>query len=153
MMYCFFFCSLSWSVCLQSVSLTTSISRWNLHKWLVEKVVSVPNVNREQPILRVAGTSCDKKRDSVFPSVYGDEGNIVFLSQSFDDTAVLGQFQPPNGTVLLGWINDLDEAGFVYGKKLSRSGLTGNLITQGVGGPLCKDVLLSVIVNIDNSNV
>ncbi|KAL7488242.1 hypothetical protein ACHAW6_013821 [Cyclotella cf. meneghiniana] len=114
-------------------------------------VVSVPNVNRAQPILRVAGTSCDRKRESEFPSVYGEEGNLVLLSQSFDDNAVLGQFRPPDGTDLVGWINDLDEAGFLYGKKLSRSGLTGNLITQGIGGPLCKDVLLSVIVNIDNS--
>ena len=71
--------------------------------------MSVPNVNRAQPILRVAGTTCDRKRESEFPSVYGEEGNLVLLSQSFDDNAVLGQFQPPGGTDLVGWINDLDE--------------------------------------------
>ncbi|KAL7520983.1 hypothetical protein ACHAWX_005668 [Stephanocyclus meneghinianus] len=132
-------------------SLTPSCS--NVHILTVYKVVSVPNVNRAQPILRVAGTSCDRKRESEFPSVYGEEGNLVLLSQSFDDNAVLGQFRPPDGTDLVGWINDLDEAGFLYGKKLSRSGLTGNLVTQGIGGALCKDALLSLIVNIDNSAV
>ena len=66
-------------------------------------------MNRAQPILRVAGTSCDRKRESEFPSVYGEEGNLVLLSQSFDDNAVLGQFRPPDGTDLVGWINDLDE--------------------------------------------
>jgi hypothetical protein len=72
-------------------------------------VVSVPNVNREQPIQRVAGTSCDRKKESIFPSVYGEQGNVVLLSQSFDDTAMLGQFQPPQGTQLMGWTNELDE--------------------------------------------
>lgn len=72
-------------------------------------VVSVPNVNRQQPIQRVAGTSCDREKESIFPSVYGDEGNVVLLSQSFDDTAMLAQFQPPQGTELMGWTNELDE--------------------------------------------
>jgi len=39
------------------------------------------------------------------------------------------------------------QAGFVFGKKLDRSGQTGALITGGPGGPKCKDALLSVVVN------
>jgi hypothetical protein len=80
--------------------------------------VSVPNVNREQPISRVAGTSCDKKKESIFPSVYGDQGNLVLLSQSFDDTAVLGQFQPPEGTYLVDWVRDIDEVSLLLGISL-----------------------------------
>ena len=41
--------------------------------------------------------------------MYGDQGNIILLSQSFDDTAVLNQFRPPQGTEVLEWTNDLDE--------------------------------------------
>ena len=71
--------------------------------------MSVPNVNREQPIQLVAGTSCDKKKQSVFPSVYGDQGNVLLLSQSFDDTAAVGQFSPPEGTTLMNWTREFDE--------------------------------------------
>lgn len=72
-------------------------------------IVSIPKVNRQQPIQRVAGTSCDRKKHSIFPSVYGDKGNIILLSQAFDDTANIGQFRPPQGTELIAWINDIDE--------------------------------------------
>ena len=37
----------------------------------------------------------------------------------------------------------------MYGKKLDQAGLTGKLATEGNGGPLCKDALLSLVINID----
>ena len=56
-------------------------------------------------------------------------------------------FQPPDGTSLLAWIRGTDEAGFLFGKRLSRTGQTGQLVTSGRGGSTCKDALLSIIVN------
>ena len=75
--------------------------------WAV--VTAITNVNEEKPILRNAGTSCDKAWDSVFPSVYGEENDVLLLSQSFDDTALEQDFLPPAETDLLGWTNSIDE--------------------------------------------
>jgi hypothetical protein len=76
--------------------------------WAV--VVAVPGVNQNQPILNVVETSCDGEYASVFPSLYGEKGNIVLYSQSFDDSAYLSQFEPPRGTELMGWTHDEDDA-------------------------------------------
>jgi hypothetical protein len=70
---------------------------------------AIPNVNQDNPIRQVSGISCDKDWDSVFPSVFGDENDVLLLSQAFDDTAVKNQFQPPDGTDLLGFTNSYDE--------------------------------------------
>lgn len=64
---------------------------------------AITNVNERQPILSASGTFCDVDSKSVFPSVYGEENNVLLLSQSFDDSALNNKFLPPNGTSLLGW--------------------------------------------------
>lgn len=72
-------------------------------------VTAIPDVNQTEPILRVSGTSCDVEWESVFPSVYGEENDILLLSQSFDDRALKNDFMPPAGTDLLNWTNSKDE--------------------------------------------
>lgn len=111
----------------------------------------ITNVNDEDPIRTgsVAGRSCDKEWGSAFPSVYGEENDVLLLSQCFDDTANKSDFRPPPETELLGFTKSSDEAGFLFGKELDKSGQTGRLVTGGVGGPKCKDALLSVVVNRD----
>jgi hypothetical protein len=42
---------------------------------------------------------------------------------------------------------NLPKAGFLLGKELDHSGPTGSLQTEGKGGEVCKDVLLSIVVN------
>jgi hypothetical protein len=122
-------------------------------------ITAIPNVNAEIPInqtLGVRGTSCDRKYQSVFPSVYGKEDDILLLSQAFDDTASTTDFLAPEGTTRLGYIRSWDEAGFLYGKELRRTGYTGEHITEGLGlgnGAQCKDALLSIVVNVDTPPV
>lgn len=118
-------------------------------------ITAIPNVNELSPIdqaLGVSGTSCDEEDESVFPSVYGGEDDVLLLSQAFDDTASASDFAAPNGTTRLGWIKSSDEAGFLFGKVLRRTGQTGKYITGGPGkgnGAECKDALLSVVVKIN----
>jgi hypothetical protein len=50
--------------------------------------------------------------------------------------------------MLLFGIN-LSKAGFLFGEELDRTGETGMSVTEGRGGPHCKDALLSVIVKRD----
>jgi hypothetical protein len=45
--------------------------------------------------------------------VYGEDNNVLLLSQSFDDSALNNQFLPPNGTSLLGWTSSRDEVSIV----------------------------------------
>jgi hypothetical protein len=47
--------------------------------------------------------------ESKFPSVYGKKNDVLLLSQSFDDTALKRDFQPPESTELLGFTNSFDE--------------------------------------------
>lgn len=56
--------------------------------WAV--LTAVTNVNETQPISRVSGRSCDIEWESAFPSVYGEENDVLLLSQCFDDTALKG---------------------------------------------------------------
>ncbi|KAK1743622.1 hypothetical protein QTG54_005219 [Skeletonema marinoi] len=110
-------------------------------------VTAIQGVNRDRPIFRTSGTSCDAEWESEFPSVYGKENDVLLLSQCFDDTALKRHFQPPEGTELLGFTNSVDEAGFLFGKRLEETGMSGKLITGGRGGPKCKDALVSLVVN------
>mmetsp|Transcript_23860 Transcript_23860/g.48239 ORF Transcript_23860/g.48239 Transcript_23860/m.48239 type:complete len:363 (-) Transcript_23860:144-1232(-) len=110
-------------------------------------VTAIPNVNQEEPILSTAETACDISWDAVFPTVYGEKDDVLLLSQSFDDRAERTDFRKPRGTELLDWTNSRDEAGFLYGKLLESTGMTGEIVSRGPGGPKCKDALLSVVVN------
>ncbi|KAL7547077.1 hypothetical protein ACHAWF_010393 [Thalassiosira exigua] len=113
--------------------------------WATVTVVS--NVVENKPIVSVKGVSCDRRKQSLFPSVYGKENDVLLLSQCFDDTAMRSDFLPPVGTDRLGWTRSYDEAGFLFGKRLDEEGPTGELITRGPGAHGCKDALLSVVVN------
>ena len=72
-------------------------------------VTAIPAVNRDRPIFRKQGASCDNEWGSSFTSVYGKENDVLLLSQSFDDTALQRHFQPPESTDLLGFTNSFDE--------------------------------------------
>jgi hypothetical protein len=76
-------------------------------------VTTITNVNQLNPIRSFGGTSCDEESDSVFPSVYGEENDVLLLSQSFDDTAMKYDFLSPEGTFLLGWTISRDEVSFI----------------------------------------
>ena len=41
----------------------------------------------------------------------------------------------------------LPKAGFLFGEEIDHTGETGSLRTGGRGGEVCKDALLSVVVN------
>jgi hypothetical protein len=84
--------------------------RGNNTAWAI--INAIAGVNEKQPVLTTAGTSCDKEPGSVFPSVNGKVNDILLLSQSFDDTANIEHFLPPEGTMLLDWIKGDDEVSF-----------------------------------------
>lgn len=113
--------------------------------WAV--VTAITNVNERDPIRDVSGASCDNSSNSVFPSVYGKENDVLLLSQSFDDPALEGDFAPPSGVSVIGFLQVNEDTGFLYGEELDQTGETGRLRTKGRGGQLCKDALLSVVVN------
>lgn len=117
----------------------------NRRIWAI--ITAVTNVNQADPIRSAAGTSCDEVYESVFPSVNGEENDVLLLSQAFDDTASREDFWAPQGTFLLGRTITKDEFGILFGEKLQVSGFTGNFITRGQGGSECKDALLSIVVS------
>jgi hypothetical protein len=92
-------------------------SYWNIElrgsttTWAI--LTAITNVNEQRPIVSASVTSCDGASDSVFPSVFGRENDVLLLSQSFDDTASIGGFMPPAGTSLLGWTRSEDEVSAV----------------------------------------
>ncbi len=89
---------------------------------------------------------CDRDPDSVFPSVFGEAGDMVLLSQSFDDAIAQSKFREPAGMATLGYVSNSDEAGFLFGGILTSSGNTGTMETRGDGGPSCKDALVSLTI-------
>jgi hypothetical protein len=90
----------SWAIDLQGSSTAWAI------------IAAITGVNEQNPVLSEAGASCDKELGSAFPSVYGEENDVLLLSQSFDDNAEESHFQPPDGTALIGWITGADEVSF-----------------------------------------
>jgi hypothetical protein len=99
------------------------------------------------PFRSSASESCDKSSDSKFPSApNGRAGDMLLLSQSFDDTVSSGDFGAPSGMSRFKWTRGSDEAGHVYGAILGRSGATGTKVTSGPGGPSCKDALITLVV-------
>ncbi|WP_416395512.1 hypothetical protein [Allohahella sp. A8] len=98
------------------------------------------------PIRDTATRGCDGNSDSLFPSVYGKRGDMVLLSQSFDDAVSKSRFNPPDNTMTFGYVSNSDEAGFLFGGVLSRDGETGAMKTHGEGASSCKDALVSLTV-------
>lgn len=89
---------------------------------------------------------CDGSSDSVFPSVYGKSGDMVLLSQSYDDAVSQSKFGAPSGTSTFGYVSQSDEAGFLFGGILGSTGETGKMQTKGDGASSCKDALVSLTI-------
>ena len=98
------------------------------------------------PVRDWSSVGCDRDDDSIFPSVQGAPGDMLLLSQSFDDAIARERFLPPPGTELFGYVSRSDEAGFLFGGLLSTRGSTGTKRTGGPGGPSCKDALVSLTI-------
>lgn len=98
------------------------------------------------PVRAWSHEGCDGDPNSVFPSVLGEAGDMVLLSQSFDDAIGQDAFLPPTGTQSFGYVSDSDEAGFLFGGLLTAAGDTGPMETLGDGGPPCKDALISLTI-------
>lgn len=127
------------------------ILQWNLPgynpAWATLAVIS--GVNTTNPIRSSARTSCDKKAAGVFPSVYGEPGDVLLLSMAHDDPADPLDFQPPMGTQLIEDQHGSDEAGFLFAGRLNISGKTPTYATRGAGTQWwCKDALLSVVLHM-----
>lgn len=110
---------------------------------------AVRGANNEAPVRAWTGTGCDHDGDSLFPSVAGNAGDLLLLSQSNDQTVPVSRFLPPLGTTAYGYVTGPDETAFLFGQKLTSTGATGIKRTEGPGdepvqGAWCKDLMLSL---------
>lgn len=112
--------------------------------WAILTVVK--GANTDNPVRDWANTGCDNMEDSLFPSVRGEVGDQLLLSQSFDDRVAMSKFNPPDNTSTYAWVSNSDEAGFLFGRRLSSSGSTGTMKTHGEGASSCKDALISLTI-------
>lgn len=109
-------------------------------------LTTLRGANTSDPIRDTANRGCDNNADSLFPSVYGKKGDMLLLSQSFDDAVSQSKFGAPSGMSTFGYVSNSDEAGFLYGAVLDRDGETGERKTSGEGASSCKDALVSVTI-------
>ncbi len=98
------------------------------------------------PVRAWANKGCDNDVDSLFPSVDGRKGDMLLLSQSFDDKVAKDLFGAPSGMSTFGYVANSDESGFLYGGLLSADGATGVRRTSGSGASSCKDALVSLTI-------
>ena len=90
---------------------------------------------------------CDGSSKSKFPSVKGVRGDMILLSQSFDDRVENpDKFGAPDGMTQIGHIWGGDDAGFLFAGELKRTGATGTMETKGSGASSCKDALISILI-------
>lgn len=125
--------------------------RFNMNKdssghpgWAI--LTTLRGADTSNPIRDTANRGCDKNADSLFPSVYGKAGDMLLLSQSFDDAVSQSKFAAPSGMSTFGYVAQSDETGFLYGAVLDRDGETGERKTKGSGASSCKDALVSVTI-------
>jgi hypothetical protein len=125
--------------------------RFNLNKdssghpgWAI--LTTLRGANTSSPIRDSSNRGCDKNSDSLFPSVYGKKGDMLLLSQSFDDAVSKSKFGAPSGMSTFGYVSNSDEAGFLYGAILGKDGETGKRKTRGDGASSCKDALVSLSI-------
>lgn len=124
------------------------------------------DVDGDLVVRDVSTASCDDVAGSRFPSVRYAPGDILLLSQAYDDAAARsGVFDPPFGTELIGHVGGTyDETGFLYGARLTAAGFggggdittsnnagspmfeTGDVTTRGTGGSPCKDALIAMTI-------
>ncbi|MCU0664598.1 MAG: SUEL-type lectin domain-containing protein, partial [Myxococcota bacterium] len=112
--------------------------------WII--LTALRGASTSDPVRDWDNEGCDGVEDSLFPSVYGQNGDMVLLSQSFDDAIAQSKFGAPSGTSTFGYVSNSDEAGFLFGGKLTRTGETGAMKTQGDGASSCKDALVSLTI-------
>ncbi|MGE5453446.1 MAG: hypothetical protein ACM3VZ_16575 [Acidobacteriota bacterium] len=98
------------------------------------------------PVRAWANKGCDGDADSLFPSVDGRKGDMLLLSQSFDDPVSKDKFGAPSGMTTFGYVVGTDETGFMYGTVLTADGPTGVRRTNGAGASSCKDALVSLTI-------
>ena len=109
-------------------------------------VLAVKGVDTLNPIRGFSGTSADDDSDSIFPSVYAEQGDLLLLSMAFDDTTEKNDFLPPATTNFINFVNGDDEAGYIFSKVLTSIGETGELESIGPGGSSNKDALISLVL-------
>ena len=109
-------------------------------------LTTLRGANTSSPVRDWANKGCDNDNDSLFPSVDGRKGDMLLLSQSFDDFVSKGTFGAPNGMTTFGYEGKSDETGFLYGGILTADGATGVRRTNGPGASGCKDALVSFTI-------
>jgi len=109
-------------------------------------LTALRGASSSNPIRAWAHKGCDNSSDSLFPSVYGVSGDMLLLSQSYDDRIAKEKFGAPPGMSTFGYVSNSDEAGFMFGKRLTSTGATGTMRTSGDGGSSCKDGLVSMTI-------
>jgi len=112
--------------------------------WAIMTAINSDYIDTSNPIRSVGSASNDGSYDSIFPSIYGKTNDILLLSMAFDDAVAESKFGPPPGTELIGYKSYSDEAGFLFGKRLTSDGQTGTLRTQGSGAASNKDALIAI---------
>jgi hypothetical protein len=97
-------------------------------------------------------TECDDIRGTRFPSVSGRAGDMLLLSQSFDDGErsgiTSGSFTADSGFTRRAQVIDNDEAGHLYSRLLTTTGNTPQYETNGGSGSpsACKDIAVSIVI-------
>lgn len=109
-------------------------------------LTTLRGANTSSPVRATANKGCDNDKDSMFPSVDGRKGDMLLLSQSFDDAIGRDKFGAPNGMSTFGYVSNSDEAGFLFGGILTQDGPTGVRRTNGDGASECKDALVSITI-------
>ncbi len=109
-------------------------------------LTTLRGANTSSPVRATANRGCDNDDDSLFPSVDGRKGDMLLLSQSFDDAVSRDKFGAPTGMSTFGYVSNSDEAGFLFGGILTQDGATGVRRTNGSGASACKDALVSLTI-------
>lgn len=109
-------------------------------------LTTLRGASTSNPVRDWSHRGCDKNADSLFPSVDGRKGDLLLLSQSFDDAVSRSKFGAPDGTSTFGYVSNSDEAGFLFGGMLLKDGETGERKTHGDGASSCKDALVSITI-------
>jgi hypothetical protein len=116
-------------------------------------LTTLRGADTSSPVRSWANRGCDNDADSLFPSVNGRKGDMLLLSQSFDDAVSTSTFTAPNGMTTLGYVGRSDESGFMFAGILTQDGPTGVRRTNGPGASSCKDALVSMSIKPKQVNV
>ncbi|MBZ2167370.1 hypothetical protein [Marinobacter sp. F4216] len=109
-------------------------------------LTALRGADTRDPVRDWSHRGCDNDPRSAFPPVDGRKGDMLLLSQSFDDAVSQRRFGAPSGTSTFGYVSNSDEAGFLYGGLIMSDGPTGVMETRGDGASSCKDALISLTI-------